>query len=160
MDQEKVVELSFSPGQMRQPGLWIKICQPNGGIMDYDNNPEMYDLEVHKNTRKITLKNFPEDSYLVIGVKGYHAAGMLSLVYVLFQIKYGQHSEWQIPGHLAKFEGKNLLLINQSETDLQPIYKSLTDLKYQHMTRLQDFLRREKKDTSAAQAPPAPPAKT
>jgi hypothetical protein len=157
-EQEKIVEMSFSRGQMRQPGLWGKICQPNGGIMEYDNNPDMYDLEAKGPTTKITLKGYPEDSYLVIGVKGYHAAGMLSLCYVLFQIKYGQHSEWTIPGSLAKFEGKNLLLINQSETDLQPIYKSLTDLKYAHLSRLQDFLRKEKKDRAAEPAPPPPKA--
>jgi hypothetical protein len=154
--QENVVEVRFSPGQMRQPSLWGKVLQPDGGIIEYDQIPEQYDLEMEKQTRKITLRGYPEDSYLLMGVRGYHAAGILANGYVLFRFKAGQHSEWQFPGHLAKFEGKNLLLTTQAENDLAPIYKTLTEAKYAHMDRLQNFLRKERRDTGA---PPPPAAK-
>ncbi len=165
--QDPIVELRFSPGQMRQPSLWGKVCQPNGGVIEYDQIPEQYNLELEKLVRKITLSGFPESSFLIMGVRGYHAAGQLSNCFALFQIKAGQQSEWQVPGHLAKLEGKNLLLITQSETDLQPIYKSMTEMKYGHLDRVQNFLRRERRDTSAPAAaggaaplnqPPPPPA--
>ena len=151
--EENVVEVRFSPGLLRQPGLWGKILQANGGIIEYDSNPDQYDITVVKTTRQITLKGFPEGSYLIMGVKGFHSAGILATCYILLQLKTGQSFEWQVPVHLARFDGKNVLLINQSETDLQPIYQSLTEIKYAHLARLQDFLRREKKDPSA---PPSP----
>lgn len=161
-EQEPVVELKFSPGQMRQPSLWGKVCQANGGVIEYDQIPENYDLVVAKTTRTITLKGFPEGAYLLMGLRGYYAAGVLANHFVLFQIKEGQQSEWQFPGHLAKFEGKNLLLLNQSDTDLQPIYKTMTEAKYGHLDRVQTFLKKERRDTSgpppaAAPAPPGPP---
>ena len=154
--QDPIVELRFSPGQMRQPSLWGKVCQSNGGVIEYDQIPEQYDLELERKTRKITLKGYPEGSFLIMGVRGFHAAGQLSNCFVLFQIKEGQQSEWQCTGHLAKFEGNNLLLINQSETDLQPIYQSMTEMKYGHLDRVQTFLRKERRDTSAAAGPPPP----
>jgi hypothetical protein len=164
--KDPIVELRFVPGQMRQPSLWGKVCQSNGGVIEYDQIPEQYDLELEKHTRKITLKGYPEGSFLIMGLRGYHAAGQLSNCYCLFQIKEGQHSEWQFTGHLAKFEGKNLLLITQSETDLAPIYKSMTEMKYGHLDRVQNFLRKERRDTAGPapagaaplNQPPPPPA--
>jgi hypothetical protein len=149
------VEVSFNPGQLRQPGLWGKVCEPDGAICEYDADPAKYDLAVERQTRKITFPSLPEGTYLVWGFKGFHAAGTLSVGYVLLQVKKDQKCEWQMPGHLARFEGNHVLLINQSETDLEPIYQSLRDAKYADLARLQNFLRREKKDTSAA-----PPPKT
>ena len=141
------VEISFSHGQMRQPGLWGKVIQANGGVYDYDNEKDM-DLSVKGTTRTIVLPQMPEGAYLLFGFKGFHQAGMLTLGYILMQVKAGQQCDWQIGGHLARFEGKGVLLITSSETDLQPIYDALNNAKYAHIARLQDFLRREKKDTS------------
>jgi len=142
------VEINFSHGQMRQPGLWGKVIQANGGVYDYDNEKDM-DFSVKGTTRTIVLPQMPEGAYLLFGFKGFHQAGMLALGYILMQVKAGQHCEWQIGGHLARFEGKNVLMITSSETDLQPVYDALNNAKYAHIGRVQDFLRREKKDTSA-----------
>jgi hypothetical protein len=152
------VEIRFSRGHLRQPGLWGKILRPNGSIFEYDVEKD-YDLTSDRTTHRFTFPSgFEEGTYLIWGVKGFHQAGALSTCFILLKVTDGQQCEWQFPGHLAKFEAKNVLLIAQSETDLQPIYQALIDAKYAHMTRLQDFLRREGKDKSGA--PPAPPAKT
>jgi hypothetical protein len=90
------VEVKFTHGQLRQPGLWGKVLLVNGGINAYENEKD-YDLSF----------------------------------------------EHQFAGHLARFEGKNVLLQTLSETDLKPIYEALANAKYAHLDRFKATLRHE-----------------
>lgn len=146
------VEVKFLRGQLRQPGLWGKVLKPEGAIVEYDNpiaNPGV-ELVVDKGIHKIVLPNMADGTYLVLGIKGFWAASALSQGYVLLKVQQGQFCETAFSQHLARFEGKNVLLQTQSETDLQPIYQALEEAKYGHLQRLKDFLKRENKDKPAA----------
>ena len=68
------VELSFTHGQLRQPGLWGKVLQANGGVYDYDNEKDM-DLSIKGTTRTIVLPQMPEGAYFLfaaVKIKGCH----------------------------------------------------------------------------------------
>jgi hypothetical protein len=66
------VELRFSHGQLRQPGLWGKTCHPSGTVMDYDEEKDV-DLTVERSTHTFAFPQLPEETYLILGLKGYFA---------------------------------------------------------------------------------------
>ena len=142
------VDVLFSNGQLRQPGLWGKVLNPKtGSIMEYGMEKGV-ELTVHKTTRTIAFPELADDLLLVFGAKGYFSAGQLVSCFLLFRVKSGAQADCQFTGHLARFEGKGLELLAKSETDLQPIYAALKQASYAHVDRLQDILRKESIDKS------------
>lgn len=136
------VEVKFTHGLLRQPGLWGKVLLPNGSMYPFEDEKD-YDLTVEKTTRTLVLPALPEGAYLVFGAKGFHTAGQLASFFILLKVTADQAFEHQFAGHLARFEGKNVLLQTLSETDMKPVYEALTNAKYAHLDRLKSFLRRE-----------------
>ncbi|MBY0525073.1 MAG: hypothetical protein K2R98_16835 [Gemmataceae bacterium] len=139
-------EISFSTGTLRQPGVWGKILKPPAhGIYDVDLISDEF-MVVKGSTTTVTPQHLTEGLLLVFGIKGYKQAMMLTSVYVLMRVKAGAHLDWQFPGHLARFEGKEVELLAQSENDLAPIYTAVKDGGYIDVDRVRQTLRNEGKD--------------
>ena len=112
-------EISFSFGALRQPGIWGKILRP----------PNLFD-----------------GLLLIFGVKGFQQAGMLSSCFVLMKVKEGANLEWQFPGHLVRFGGKDVEFIGSGEGDLESIYVQAREAGYLDIDRVRQTLRNEGKD--------------
>jgi len=139
------VQITFAPGQIRQPSLWGKVLQPSGTILEYSDEKDV-DVAIDKKSWIITFPLLPETTYLIFGIRGFHAAGMLTTCFVLFQVRNGQAADWQFPGHLARFEGKQAVVLAVAEENLQPLYDVLAAGKYGGLKRIQDMLKKENRD--------------
>ncbi|MBL8796231.1 MAG: hypothetical protein JNM56_20195 [Planctomycetia bacterium] len=147
------VSINFHSGQLRQFSLWCKLLKPDGSVYDYNHEADA-DLSVDGKVWTISFPKLIEGTYLLLGTRGFHSANALSASFILFQVRTGQSSEWQYPAHQAKFVSQGAVLLSQSETDLQPIYQTLTQNKYPYLERVQNILRRESIDKSPAPAKP------
>lgn len=145
------VEVTFSNGALRQPGIWAKIVPPGSNdVYDVPMEPGVQ-VKMRDRTRTITLPDYPEGAIMVFGVKGYHQAGVLVACYVLMRVQAGAFFDWQFPGHLARFEGKGVELLARAENDLTPIYAAVEQAKFP-VERLRDHLRRQGIDRQAGNA--------
>jgi hypothetical protein len=119
------VEVEFTHGALRQPGLWGKFLLPG--------KDEVYDVPmtvgenvaVKEYTRKVTLPNYPDGGLLLFGARGYLGAGALSACYALFQVQTGSACDWQFPRLMTRFEGRGVQLLVQTVDDLKPIYTAV-----------------------------------
>jgi hypothetical protein len=155
------VEINISMGQLRQPGIWGKILIPwNGNIYEF-NQEKGYELTAKGTTRTITFPDIPDGGYVVMGVRGYHGAGgNLVYMYLVFKVQGGFFFDFAFPNHLTKFECKGLRMMEKSEEGLQPLYDTLRLFKVESVDKLQEFLRKEGIDKSAAPAAAPAPAAT
>ena len=119
------VEVSFSNGALRQPGMWGKLLQPGNGIInDLPLNSSDF-VTVKQQTRTITLPDYPDGGLLLFGARGYHGAGVLTSCFVLMSIQAGAACDWQFPGFLARYEGRGVQLLAHATDSLTPIYEAV-----------------------------------
>ena len=142
-------EIAFSTGTLRQPGVWGKILvPPASGIYDVNMEPGEH-LVVKGGKSTVTPQHLQEDMLLLFGVRGFQQAGILTNLFLLMRVKTGSHLDWQFPGHLTHFSGKDVELLLQAEQDPTPIYKAMKDLGgYLDPDRVRQTLRNEGKDRS------------
>jgi hypothetical protein len=142
-------EVSFTTGNLRQPGSWGKLLQPPDGGIYYIDLRASGTTTIRGNTTTVAFPNHPEDLLLVFGFFGYQAAGQLSSGFILLQIKRGGQCDCQFPGFQARFVAKEATLLAKAENDLAPIYAAIQQAGYKKVKELQDTLRKEGRDRSA-----------
>jgi hypothetical protein len=142
-------EISFSTGSLRQPGVWGKILvPPASGIYDINMTPGTH-LTVKGGKSVVTPEHLQENMLLVFGVRGFQQAGILTSCFLLMRVKPGSHMDWQFPGHLTHFSGKEVELLGQAEQDPTTIYQLMKDQGgYLDPDRVRQTLRNEGKDRS------------
>lgn len=139
-------EISFSFGALRQPGVWGKILRPPAsGVYDIDLINDDF-LEVKGATTTVRPPHLFDGLLLIFGVKGFQQAGILSSSFVLMKVKEGAHLEWQFPGILVRFGGKDVELISHAEGDMESIYVQAREAGYLDIDRVRQTLRNEGKD--------------
>lgn len=139
-------EISFCTGTLRQPGVWGKILRPPAhGIFDVDLISDEH-MVVKGDTTTVKPQHLVEDMLLLFGIKGYMQAMMLTSCFVLLKVKEGAHMDWQFPGHLARFGGKEVEMLIQGENSLEPIYTAVKAGGYIDVDRVRQTLRNEGKD--------------
>ena len=86
---------------------------------------------------------------LLFGVRGFQQAGILTNCFLLMRVKTGSHLDWQFPGHLTHFSGKEVELLTHAEQDPTPVYQAMKDPGgYLDPDRVRQTLRNEGKDRS------------
>ncbi len=143
-------EVSFTTGTLRQPGSWGKLLQPPDSAIFYVNLTSCATTKIVGDTTTTSFPGHPEGLLLLFGINGYQQAGKINSAYVLLKTQSGAHCEWQVPGYLAKFSGKDVALVAKAENDLAPIYAAIQQAGYKKVQELQDTLRKEGRDRSAA----------
>lgn len=139
-------EINFSFGALRQPGVWGKILKPPAsGVFDVDLISDD-NIEVKGATTTVRPPHLYEGLILLFGVKGYQQAGMLSSAFVLMKVKEGSHLEWQFPGIMVRFGGKDVELLFNATGDLETIYPQIKEAGYLDVDRVRQTLRNEGKD--------------
>jgi hypothetical protein len=139
-------EISFSFGVLRQPGVWGKILRPPAsGIFDVDLISDEH-LEVKGGTTTVRPPHLYNDLLLIFGIKGFQKAGMLSSCFALMKVKEGAQLDFQFPGHMARFGGKDVELLATAEHDLETIYPAAKEHGYLDVDRVRQTLRNEGKD--------------
>jgi len=139
-------EISFATGTLRQPGVWGKILKPPAhGIFDVDLISDDF-IEVKGSTTTVRPQNLYDGLLLIFGIKGFKQAMMLTSVFVLLRVKEGAHMDFQFPGHLVRFEGKDVEMLANCENDMAPIYAAAKDAGYIDPDRVRQTLRNEGKD--------------
>jgi hypothetical protein len=139
-------EIGFAFGALRQPGVWGKILvPPASGIFDVDLINEEH-ITIEAGMTVVKPPHLQEGMLLLFGIKGYQKAMMLTSCFVLLKVMPGKQMDWQFPGHLARFSGKEVEMLLQSENDLEPIYAKVKEAGYMDVDRVRQTLRNEGKD--------------
>lgn len=143
------VEVSFSTGALRQPGVWGKILvPPASGIYDINMEPGEH-LVVKGGKSTVSPQHLQENMLLLFGIRGFQQAGILTHCFLLLRVKPGSHLDWQFPGHLTHFSGKEVELLAHAEQDPTPIYQTMKEPGgYLDPDRVRQTLRNEGKDRS------------
>jgi hypothetical protein len=146
------VEVNFSSGALRQPGMWGKFVHPGGDI--YDVRMDAPEVGATKQfARKISLPDYPDGGLLLFGARGYYGAGVLTACYMLLRIQTGAVCDWQFPKHLARFQGKGVEVLAQASDDLAPIYQGVATAGFKP-EQLRDALRQQGIDRQPAAEEP------
>ncbi len=142
-------EISFSTGSLRQPGVWGKILvPPANGIFDINMKPGTH-LTVKGGKSIVKPEHLQEDMLLLFGVRGFQQAGILTSCFLLLRVTPEAQFDWQFPGHLTHFSGKEVELLKQTEQDPTAIYQAIRDPGgYLDPDRVRQTLRNEGKDRS------------
>jgi hypothetical protein len=137
------VEITFSSGTLRQPGIWGKVLHPTtGAVYSHDAEPGRQ-TTVRKDSRTFHYPGFEDGVYLVYGVRGYQGAGERVGCGLLFSVLAGSHCEWQFPGHLVRFIAKGAQILAHLDASSESLYAPLSARGYQYLDRLKQCLRAE-----------------
>jgi hypothetical protein len=137
------VEVTFSPGTLRQPGLWGKVLHPaTGAVYSHEAEPGAHGT-ARRDSRTFHYPGFEDGVYLVFGVRGYHGAGTRVGCGLLFGVLAGSHCEWQFPGHLVRFAAKGAQILAHIGAEPDALYEALSARGYRYLDRLKQCLRAE-----------------